>query len=793
MSGAPEARASALMNTRISGARRAPGVVNVVASSIRGGSRPALAAVVLGLALLAAGDTPAAGPRYWDWPEGRPFAEATFEAAGLDSLGGLTAGPAVAMSALAGPEVTWRVVADGRGGWYLGTGHGGEIHHVATDGSARIVARLESTEVFSLALLPGGDLLAGGGPDGRLVRVTAAGDVTEVGRIEGGYIWGLAVQEKEGVAWLATGSPAAVFRYRWREGGLEQVAMLPAQNAMDVAVDEARGRLLVATQGPGLLYGITLADAAVRLIGDITQDEARRVLRGAGGTFHVLGLSGGNEVLAAASESGDDPAAAQAGPFAALASAKDGAPAAALYRLTEIERGREALVRVWAGQRDLMTAAWSSRWGWVGAGTLPEAESETADGTGAGAAASRAVLLRLTPPWGATTLTSWAGGDILDLAAPGAGDELAVAQAHPAALAVARPQAAAAAGIVTGPPLDGGPAVAWGRLRWTGVPGAGRPRWSVRSGERAQPDESWSGWAPTWVESDKDLPRGLGRYLQWRVELPPAGRDEQAWRVTGVSVSARQPNQPPVIEEFRLEQLRGVKPGGLTIGESIIHQYRSGLRAEFTTQETTEEGWPGLDRADPGRAVRVVSWRASDPNGDRLASRLECRLEGDPSWRPATAPGTQGGEVGGNVGSWDTSGLADGRYELRLVVSDEPDNPRSERGVATRVLGPLVVDNTPPRVEVLEVSPRDGGATIHVRLRASDATGPLAAARLVFPDGKAERLDPQDGVCDSDSESFETLVDHRRATVPDVATPARLRFEVRDLAGNTGVAEAVAR
>jgi hypothetical protein len=778
-----------------SGARGAPGV-EILADDrnlFDCGRAPRLTALVL--ACLLAGSATAAGPRYWDWPDGRSFDEATFESAGLDTLGGLTAGPRLEVQALSGPEVTWRVVPDGRGGWYLGTGHGGGIHHVAAGGATREVARLESTEVFSLAVLPGGDLLAGGGPDGRLARVTAAGEVTEVGRIEGGYIWGFAIHEKDGVAWLATGSPAAVYRYRWRDGTLEQVATLPAQNAMDIALDPARGRLLVATQGPGLVYSLDRDGAGPKLIGDIAQDEARRLLRGAEGVFHVLGLSGGSEAFAPGGDVGSERNAPRANPLAGPF-AGNTAPTAALYRLEDGGRGREALVRVWAGQHDLMAAAWTERWGWVGAGTLPDPDGSVPAATGAEAAPEpRAALLRLTLPWGSTALASWGGADVLDLAATAGGGQgteaLAIAQAHPAALVLARPLPAGGSGIVTGPALDGGPGVVWGRLRWEGVAGQGQPRWSVRSGERAQPDESWSAWSRPWSEADRELGPDLGRYLQWRVELPPAGRGERAWRVTGISVSARQPNRAPVIEEFRLEQLRGVKMGGFMAGESIIHQYRSGLRAEFTTQMGEQESWPGSDRADPGRAVRVVTWRASDPNGDRLEFRLECRAEGEPDWRPASAPGEAGGTVTGNVGSWDTSGLADGRYELRLVASDAPDNPRGERAVATRVMGPLLVDNTPPRVEVLETGARDDGRTIHVKLRAADATSALAAARLVLADGTAERLDPVDGVCDSATETFVATVERRRAAGPDGTSPVRLRLEVRDLAGNTGTAEAV--
>ena len=778
---------------REQGACAAPGVADVASDRKQPAGARRARLGVLGAACLLAGVAVAAGPRYWDWPEGRPFAEATFEAAGLDTLGGLTAGPAVAVQGLVGPEVAWRVAPDGRGGWYAGTGHGGELHHVAADGAARLVARLESTEIFSLAVLPGGDVLAGGGPDGRLARVTAAGDVTAVGRIEGGYIWGVAVHEDEGVAWLATGSPAAVYRYRWHDGRLELAWSLPAQNAMDIALDPARRRLLVTTQGPGLLYSLRPGEPGMTLVGEIEQDEARRVLRGEGGGFHVLGLSGGSEAFPTGAESGGEAATPRTGGVA-RGDGDAGVPAAALYRLEPGRDGRETLVRAWAGGRDLMAVAWTARWGWVGAGTLPDAAAMSTPGEDAEAAAPepQSSLLRLTPPWGAVPLASWNGGDVLDLCAAAGGQGLAIAQAHPAAVAVARPLAAGARGVVTGPPLDGGPGVAWARLRWEGVAGDGRPRWSVRSGERARPDASWSPWSDSWSDADHGLDGATGRYLQWRVELPAAG-DGRAWRVTGVSVSARQPNRAPVIEEFKVEQLRGVRPGGFLGSDSIIHQYRSGLRAEFTPPDAVQESWPGSERADPGRAVRVLTWQASDPNGDRLAFRLECRAEGESAWRPAAEPGTADQTVSGNVGSWDTSGLADGRWELRLVASDEPDNPRHEHAESTRALGPLVVDNTPPRVEVLEAVAREGGATISVKLRATDATSSLAAARLVFADGDGERLDPQDGVCDSADETFVAVVERRRAAGRDPAAPVRLRVEVRDLAGNTGSAEAVVR
>ncbi len=754
-----------------------------------------LAGFALGACVLA-GPGPearAAGPRYWDWPATRSFDEVTLADAGLDTLGGLTAGPATRVTALAGPEVAWRLAPDGNGGWYVGTGHAGEVWHVNRAGEARLVARLESTEVFSLAALPGGDLLAGCGPDGRLVRVTAAGDATEVGRIDGSYIWAIAVDARGSVAWLATGSPAAVYRYGWRDGKLERAVALAAQNTMDVALDDD-GSLLAVTQGPGLVCRVaTSARPVARVLGEIGQDEARRLVRGPGGAFHVLGL-------AEADETGG--AGGGASGLGALDGSGTSTAVAALYRLGP---GGEP-VRVWAGDRALMTATWSPRWGWLGAGTLGDAQEDGASllGVSAGSGATadpaaqatpradaRSVVHRLTGAWGTLPLVSWPGGDVLDIIPSGA-EGFAVAQAHPAALVLAGARAGGDGATAVSPPLDGGVGVTWGRLRWEGVAGEGAPRWSVRGGRRATPDDSWTDWSEPWAEADHPLGLEACRYLQWRVELPPAPAGARAWRVTGVSVSARQPNLPPVIEEFKLERLRGLKPGDGS-GDNIVHEYSSGLSAEFTLRDAPDEGWVEPDRVDPGRSVRVATWRASDPNGDRLEYRLECRREGDDAWRPVAVKGagSPGEPLAGMLGSWDASRMEDGRYALRLVASDAPDNPGAGALTAAREVGPLVVDNTPPAVSGLAVSAAPGG--LRVQFRVADAGSPIAGARLVLPDGTAERLDPADGICDTGAESFDTLVAWPRPGRAEGARPWRVRVEARDLAGNPVGVEAVAR
>ena len=109
--------------------------------------RNAVLAAALMLAACGTTDVLGAGPVFWDWPSDRPFAEMELEGAALDSEGNLVAGLAGTTAGPSGPEVFWRIISDGRGGYYTGTGHGGEIHHTTSGGKNRLVARLEGTEV----------------------------------------------------------------------------------------------------------------------------------------------------------------------------------------------------------------------------------------------------------------------------------------------------------------------------------------------------------------------------------------------------------------------------------------------------------------------------------------------------------------------------------------------------------------------------------------------------------------------------------------------------------------------
>jgi len=715
-----------------------------------------------------------AGPIYWDWPADRSFDELNLNGAALDRDGYLGAGLIARAIGPDGPEVFWRVVPDGTGGFYTGTGHGGELHHTSAGGKSRLVTRLEGTEIFSLLVLPGGDLLAGCGPEGHLYRIDREGGNLLVGTVAGGYVWAMVQDEDSGLVWLATGSPAGLSRFDPDDNTLTEDVELPAQNTLDLWMTSA-GELLLATQGPGLIYGYRPGEKP-RLLYETAQDEARQFIAGPEGVIFLLALHSGDEVpprLAGRINGVQPSPPAALMPLLGLDDTPD-IPPAALYRI-----GGDGLVEPWwTGHNSLMTATWSRRWGWLAGGELA-----TEGG--------HATLHRLTPPRGSHTLARWAGGDVLDIMVPAdVPEEIVICQAHPGAVFGLgdkgdEPRAALS------PPLDGGRPVRWGRLTWRGEGKSGRLKWSVRGGNRSQPDESWTAWSDTWTDPDHALDLPPSRFLQWRVEFPDDAGREDSWRVMQVSVSAWQDNLAPVISNLQLEYLKDVFLGGMINGaDNITQRFRSGLQAEFSRNAVLDK-WAGPTRSALARSVRIFTWEGSDPNGDRLTYRLQYRRAGEDAWRPISTGRPGVFATNETLASWDTTEVPDGQYTVRLVASDRRDNPESLALETRRLLGPVVVDNTAPEVSHFQVQATANGFL--VKCRVEDHASALAGAQVVLPDGSFERLDPVDRICDSRREDFAAEIVWPREGTLAGTKPWLVRVEARALGGNLNSAEGEVR
>ncbi len=734
-------------------------MMNINIASLR---RLSLATLLL-VGLLLPSGVLAAGQMFWDWPAGRKFKEVELKGTAVDQNGFLVPGFSTFETGPSGAEVCWRVISDGDSGFYTGTGHAGEIYHTDAQGQTKVFTTLESAEVFSLRALPKGELLAGCGPDGHLFHVNAQGESRLLGQIPGGYVWAIATTADGKTIWLGTGSPAKIYRYT-EDGGLEDIVTFPAQNVLDVMLDKD-GTLLVSTQGPGLVYRVDPKHPDKPwLICETRQDEVRQFIRGPEEKVFFLALNNDEDGNGGADSGVGKNMAVPPSLMSLFGTLEEPVvDKAALFRLEE----NNGYSLWWSGSLDLMIVAWHQQWGWLGGGPLSAEEG-------------LASVHRLTPPAGNHILASWSGGDILDLHVLDE-SELLVSQAHPGGI-----QRLGHEGddplMAISPALDGGRPVSWGRLSWQAVPGKGKPRWSVRSGNRSVPDETWTPWTDSWTEENHALDLPDSRFIQWRVELPRTGSGSgKPWQITAVSVSAWQKNEKPVVRSFTIENISDISLGGLVgMGDNVTQTFESGLKVEFGRKSSA------TNKAEPRRAaftrpVRVMTWQGVDPNLDRLLYRLEYRRESEASWRTIVE------ETPEQLGSWDTSDVPDGRYHVRVRVNDRLDNPGDLVLSSTRESGPLLVDNTPPEISRLKIKKLPG--LLQISLRVQDTTSVLSQAFIRLPDGQSQRLDPVDRICDSRQEDFQVEIPWPVKGRPSGDEPWQLRVEVWDLSGNAAVAE----
>jgi len=172
-----------------------------------------------------------------------------------------------------------------------------------------------------------------------------------------------------------------------------------------------------------------------------------------------------------------------------------------------------------------------------------------------------------------------------------------------------------------------------------------------------------------------------------------------------------------------------------------------------------------------------ITWQAEDPDGDRLAYSLYIRGEGETQWR-LLKDGLH--ETNYQV---EPETLPDGKYQVRIAASDAESNPRESARTAEQISAPFLVDNTPPVVQLLEQDRK--GAEGRVRFRISDAASVLRRAEYSIDGGAWAPVYSEDGIIDSQAETFLIRLDS--------LAPGEHVVVIRayDSGGNAGMGKAI--
>ncbi len=235
---------------------------------------------------------------------------------------------------------------------------------------------------------------------------------------------------------------------------------------------------------------------------------------------------------------------------------------------------------------------------------------------------------------------------------------------------------------------------------------------SVRSGNSADPEKGgWSDWSASEpVKEYLPTKTAAGRYFQYKLNFK-------------------------TFDSTKSAEL-----------DEIIQSYQ---RPNIAPRVTSISVMP--DNQTPANGTHAISWEATDDNGDSMEYTVYSRVVGKSAWVELAK------DLSTVTYAWTSKDTVDGRYEIKVVASDAKDNQPGEGLTASRLSSPITVDNSPPVIGDIAVSP--DGANTKVTLRAVDRAGSIEKLEYALDNAIhwQKRL-PDDTIADSPEERFTVLL-----------------------------------
>ncbi len=739
--------------------------------------RSVAAGLALALGLTPALPLGAASTRLATTASAREFLAGDLDGTTLTFDGRLTLGPV--FSPRVWPEeasgaVVFGAASDSAGRVYVATGGGqGRLFVSEPDGKIRLLFESEEPNVTAVAVGPGGEVVCGTSPGGRLWRVDPkakepAKAGTPAGETGEAAIWSLAFAPN-GTVFAGTGGKGRIWK-AGRDGKASLHAEVEDSHVRSLLV-LADGTLVAGTSDHGLVVAVT-ADGKVRTLHDFARPEVTALALAPGGAVLAVATSVEVPPLAQQRSEPRSPAVSPASSPAAGAPgpAQDAVPqgSVSVSATTSAVRpsGTAAASREGSAEVVLIAPDGFVEPAWI----LPE---ETV--YGARWDEGRGALLLATGPRGRVyslkdrRLRLEAQVDQKQVVSVPAvpGGFAVVAATSPGVL---RPAGAAAAGkgSYVSSVRDTGRLSRSGSLRFEGtVPKGAAVVLSARSGNSEKPDGTWSEWV-------RPAPSGAfdarsARYFQWRAELSAAPSGE-APVVERVEMSWAERNARPIVENVTvLEPAAVFSRSGSTSGPSVLTVTNPDESGAFAGLESPKEGIEATGKKLFRKGFRTVTWKGTDPNGDALRYDLEVRRDGSATWFAIRR------DVDDSFVSFDTAPLPDGRYRFRVTASDKVSNPDGEALSASEESDLAIVDGTPPVLTAVEK--KLSGDRVLFRVKAVDALSPLSRAEGTVSADRWRPLAADDGALDG-REELVTL------SIPKPAGPSFLAIRVVDASGN---------
>jgi sugar lactone lactonase YvrE len=662
-----------------------------------------------------------------------------------------------------GDKFLFSAAVDAKGVLYVGSGgQKGRIWRIQTQGDPKPEVMFEADDVkyiWDLACAKDGSLVAATGDQGRLLRITADGKSEVLIASKAHHVLCLAMAS-DGAIYAGTDAEAVVYRYADKKSFVlydaEEAEItglaLDGEGNLYVGVSSgAGGRAGGALGSIQKLLNIPISPPSMKGgLGDGEAEKSKAAEKPAGSEPPKKNGNGQSPAAQPPKPSVEAvPTAPPPTPSVPPTPKGGEAKGSGVYRIapdgiaTRFFDGRDAMVLGLAvADKHLLVATGRDAHIYEVALDGDRGENE------------ESCIATVDPKQAMAILVTKAGRAVVATAAPGR--------------LYALSKGFAKEGTYTSKVYDAGGSAKWGMLEWRGqTPGGTQVRLASRTGNQRDPDKGgWSDWSKDLAASGAKIESPAARFVQFRVSMK-TGSDAVTPVLDQFEAVYLRVNEPPKIASFS-EAGQGEESARAQNRASDV--FRQALKARG--REGAPSGPAQLPRGGGRQPLRGLTWQAVDPDGDELRYDLYFRSQGETKWILLEKDLVQPTYV------WDTSTVADGWYEVKVIASDRVDNPPETALEGFKVSDPILVDNTAPVIEKLEAKAAKG--EVEVKFSAADAQSRLVAAGYTV-DSSLEwhSVFPTDEIFDSQKKDF-------RFVIKDLPPgPHRIAVRVSDQAGNT--------
>ena len=712
-------------------------------------------------------DLQAVVPKKWELRTKEDFLKGKFNGLSLSSSGVISVGPRLEKWELPAEEFYLSLVLAPNGVVFLGTGHSGKVYRLGSDRKAELYFQAAEMDVTALALDAKGQLYAATSPNGKIYRISARGKGEEFFDPQEKYIWDLMFTEK-GSLLAAVGESGGI--YEISPAGEGRLVLKAKANHILCLKRHPSGDIFAGSGGRGLLYRLS-PGGKVSVVLESSYEEIRSLDFDREGNvyFTASGQAAKSSTTSAASPSSSSTSDKSEPEVAVAISAIAALDVDLLIPQSESSSPSSGKSSTSArGAIFQVSADGLARKLWSSDEEMPyelfyEPESKKLIfGTG-----PQGRIYALDGEEKAELLTQAASEQIFQLALS-AGKILVVGN-NPCFLGQL-PLQQNFSGEYLSPVLDAKIPATWGRISWEAeVPTGSVIQVQSRSGNTAEPDETWSDWSPPYLKSGEKVLSPNGRYLQVKVSLK-AQSGQKLPQLSRVTVFYLQANVAPVIEKLEILPPNQVYLKPPDQEESILGLDR--VSKEKNVRKDKDRDIFISPKKALRQGFRTITWEASDANDDQLSYNVYIKKENESSWRLLQD------KISEKLLSFDTRNFSDGTYFIKLEATDQPSNPAGTEKKVEKISQPFIIDNSLPVVKNFQA--RRNGDRLEISFEVEDSYSYIEEVKFLIKPEDWQVVFPDDGLCDSQKESFKFSV---RLTAQ---TDNLILIRVRDSFGNLG-------